>query len=153
VAVIWSSSILKLIILNSFYEKAKLYEMMHALCATILELTVYLSIYGATLSFFWSSSEQSKEKSINNTRLFLAMLFPESFKAVAIVLYAFDSEPELVFLLCLLVLSIQYEAVQSVTDMSAKHLCCCFAFGLMARVSIKLLFYSTKQMWLMGGLT
>ncbi len=148
-----ASTILKLIILNSLYEKAKVYEMIHALCATVLELTVYLSIYGATLSFFSTSTERNRMKTDSNTRFFLALLFPESFKAIAIVLYAFDSEPELLFLLCLLVLSIQFEAVQSVTNMSAKHLTLCFVFGLLARVSIKLLFYSTKQVWRLGVLT
>lgn len=87
------------------------------------------------------------------TRLFLAVLFPEAFRIVAIVLHTFESEPNLLVLLSLLIVAIQVVSLQCVSLVSLRILIGCFALGLAAKILMKTRFYSYQDMWLLGGFT
>lgn len=93
------------------------------------------------------------------TRLYLAVLFPESFRIVALVLHTFDTEPSLLMLLGLFIASIQFISFHSVLQNTTQPLriramiALSFVLAMGAKVVSKMWFYSHRDIWLLGGFT
>ena len=87
-------------------------------------------------------------------KVYLSLLFPEIFRSIAIMLYVFDVESELLFLLGLVIVSIQYEALRSVLNATpALTLAVAFILAVLARFLVKMILYKTSDVVLLGGFT
>lgn len=182
-AVLMTVVILKLVILkDSAYHPLSMSAASHAVAVTLAEYVLFFgcialiiivpfpvaSLIGTIRRTFGFSHSQSSIQSSHGfynstgasvysqlwkTRLFLCLLFPESFKITALVLHTFDSEPNLLILLQLIILSIQFLSFHSVTGVSRRWLLLAFVAGVWLRLIIKSLCYSRSDLWLLGGFT
>jgi hypothetical protein len=96
-------------------------------------------------------------------RFYLTLLFPEFFKIAIIILYIFDTTSNLLFLLNTLIVSLQWKGIECITRidyyyerkeiLTIKKLLFSFVFAIFCRIGINMLFYSWKDILILGGFT
>lgn len=145
---------LQLIVLrHTQYRRVNIWTLLVISLASVCELSIFSSTI--ILYILYHSSFQSIATSYvgSFTRLFLCILFPEVFRVVAIILYMFDSHADLLILISLLVLSVQLVSIHSTTNLRWEIV----IGGLVIASSLRLLllrcFYSSEDIWTLGGFT
>lgn len=83
-------------------------------------------------------------------KVYLALAFPEIFKVAAVLLQIFDNEPTLLFLIGLLIVSIQQISLESVTSISTHKLNLIIFVAVFLRFTIRSLFHHITDIWLLG---
>lgn len=147
--VILMSASLKLLILQgTMYLNADFRDFTHATYVTCMEFAIFALGISISFPFLASSSNDSENKL---SRLYLAVLFPESFRVIAIVLHAFDSEPNLLFLLGLLIISMQFVSLHSLFHAMSGWIYMGFVVGILSKIMVKMLFYTWHDMILLGA--
>jgi hypothetical protein len=176
ISVLLTSVTLKLIILQeSAYHIWSISSIIHAILITFLEyvllalsmalcipyiINVASSIQGnvnigsSSISPTVPSTNSNLEHQQLGLRLYFALLFPEAFRVIAIVLHTFDSEPKLLLWLSLLIVAMQIMAVYSVTKgIRLRIISFYFVMSLIIRMSMKVQVYTYDDIRLLGGLT
>jgi hypothetical protein len=153
VAVVATEAVLKLVILkNGAYRSLGLFSILHAIIVTVAEHLIFFATIAATILI--SARLRVSYNSKQATRLFLAVLFPESFKIIAVVLHTFDSEPNLLVLLEILILSIQIVSFSAISpSLPPRLLYAAFLLGMVLRIVLKNMVYDQEDLWLLGGFT
>jgi hypothetical protein len=105
----------------------------------------------------------SQIKELLFRRFYLTLFFPEFFKIAIIILYIFDTTSNLLFLLNTLIVSLQWKGIECITRidyyyekkeiLSTKKLFFSFVFAIVCRIGINMLFYSWKDIVILGGFT
>jgi hypothetical protein len=174
------NAVLKLIVLRrSLYKEFSVFNVGHAVLSSILENAVFLLVFVAALRSVGSSafdgggngeggggggSSSSSSGGIDDddddrqqrvirkfdTRVYLAMQFPELFKVGVIAMQIFDTEPNLLFLFGLVVLSVQSLSFRTVTNMSSNNVSVCMTVAVLCRLVVRYGFYTIPQQMLIG---
>lgn len=151
-SVLLMSACLKVVILlNTCYKPVHILSFAHALMVSLVEFV----LFALAIALFIPFAPRISTTSSALTRLYLALLFPESFRVVALVLHTFDSEPSLLLLLGILIAAIQFVSFQScmLHPFSQRMIWFCMLVGMMAKVVGKLWFYKPSDVWLLGAFT
>lgn len=83
-------------------------------------------------------------------KLYFSIAFPEYLKCLTIFLQFFDSEPRMLFLFALLLVSIQIMSLQSLLNQKSSRIFLGIIFGNACRLAVKLAFYGLKDTKLLG---
>ena len=149
--------ILKLLILRtSTYQQLTLTTILHVLLANTIELLTFFGMIACLLTCIPYIRRQLDTITTKLwIKIYFGVLFPEVFRVLAIMLYIFEVESELLLLLGLVILSIQYQALQSITSLhiSPTLLGLIFIMAILSRLLIKMMIYPTHALILLGGLT
>lgn len=167
------NTVLKLLVLRkTVYGSIDIKNATHAMVSTILETICFLLIFFAVLRSGRSTAagraaaapppdlhregKQHQQQvlpnsgSIFNARVYLALQFPELFKLAVPVIQIFDTEPNLLFLFGLVILSIQSLAFRTATNMSSKRVSILMCIALVLRIAVRCWFYTIPQQMLIG---
>ena len=83
-------------------------------------------------------------------KIYVALAFPEIFKVAAVLLQIFDNEPTLLFLIGLLILSIQQTSLGSVTSILTPKLNVIIFIAVLLRLLVRSCFHRIFDVWLLG---
>ena len=153
-AVLVVSVLLKLLRLrDTFFQKPSPSKVLIGSVSCFLEVFGFISILVLLLWLLTINKQSTNFSSEKYRMIYPSLIFPELLRALAVVLHTFDSKPNLLFLLGLMVLSIQFMALQSLLRVSNKALLTCFTAALTVRLLTKLCFYTYDDISLLGFLT
>ena len=165
---------LKLLVLRkTVYGLSNVKNIIHAAVSTVLESICFLLVFFAVLrsskvitaansptpsaDFNHGDDKQRQQQQplsasgrIFNARVYLALQFPELFKLAVLVIQIFDTEPNLLFLFGLVILSIQSLAFRTATNMSSNRVSILMCIAVSTRITVRCLFYTIPQQMLLG---
>lgn len=146
--------VLKLAVLrNSIYRHLYLSSWLHALLTTSMEIFLFTAFLLLWASYVYGFQPMETQYVRSYSRLNLAILFPEVFRVIALVLHIFDSEQELLVLLSLLILSIQCNAYCTITNLRWVSLWPGVLGAVLLRYIWQHLIYRKDELWLLGEFT
>lgn len=83
-------------------------------------------------------------------KVYVALAFPEIFKFAAVLLQIFDTDPKLLLLIGLLIISIQHKSLQSVVNLSIVRLNLVIVAAVLLRFLVRCIFHRLSDIWLLG---
>jgi signal transduction histidine kinase len=113
----------------------------------------YITLFIGYLAVIVTDSEQRRQLSLaaNKFRLYLALSFPEVLmKMIAISLQLFDCEPTVLFLLAVLIISIQNFSMGWVTTLSPSKLIVGTMISILLKLGLRMMAYPPSDVWMMG---
>jgi membrane-associated HD superfamily phosphohydrolase len=119
----------------------------------LLGVLEYITLFIGYLAVIVTDSEQRRQLSLaaNKFRLYLALSFPEVLmKMIAISLQLFDCEPTVLFLLAVLIISIQNFSMGWVTTLSPSKLIVGTMISILLKLGLRMMAYPPSDVWMMG---
>jgi hypothetical protein len=83
-------------------------------------------------------------------KVYVALAFPEIFKFAAVLLQIFDTDPKLLLLIGLLIVSIQHKSLQSVVNLPIVRLNLVIVAAVLLRFLVRCIFHRLSDIWLLG---
>lgn len=147
--IIASNVLLQVIVLHKShgdqaFESSRILKL--SMCS-VMEFLACVAGYSVICMFLTTSKPISRAFI---KKLLISLAFPEGLKCVSIVLQLFDCEPNMLFLLGALTLSIQLSSVQSVTNLPAEKVSIGSALALCFRLLVRSNFLSVSDLWSIG---
>ncbi len=141
-----NTAIKLLILRHSCYRQLSFRSLGHAIGVSILEMLILLVIF--MLGLHWLSRAAARR--FPGDRVLLSMLFPDMLKLAVFILQIFDTEPNLLFLLGLIIISIQSLAFQVATGININLVILWCGTVIILRFLLRFLFYSISQQMHLG---
>lgn len=152
IAIVTIGTFLKLLVLHhSAYEHVHVWAVLHAALTTTLEVAIYLGCLLLWISYLNGFQSIEGQYVRSYRRLCLSLLFPEVFRMLAVVLHVFDSQPDLLVLITLLILSLQCTSYHVVTNLRWESLVPGLALAVCSRLVWMRILYPPSDLWALGG--
>ena len=124
----------------------------HLVLSTSVEHGVLLGAVMAGLWLMPTTRHLMHGRSTNKfkRKVYVAMAFPETFKFAAVLLQIFDTDPKLLLLIGLLIVSIQHKSLQSIVNLPVVRLNVIIVSAVLLRFLVRCAFHRLTDIWLMG---
>lgn len=147
------NSILKFIVLYDtlYHHWSPLSLIAHVILSSAVEHTIFATV--TVFLLMLRNDAQLLTTSVYGKyyrRLYFALAFPEYFKMIAILLQVFDSEPKLLMLFGVLLLSIQCRSVQNFTHKPFHRIFPVICISMTLKLMVKAMWFDFNSILIQG---
>jgi len=135
---------------DTAYKNINMGSILHVIGASIADQLILISLAAACLYLTPSARAALGRQSRVFIKLYLSLASPELIQGAAIILQIFDTESSMLFLLALLILSIQFLCFQCLTNIRTIKLVLCAVLVAAGRIALRYAMYSPSDIWKLG---